>query len=1375
MTTVTTYRQRPFLSLLAPLLLLMVLPSALPAQIPAGREFVVALPSYWRTIDAADPGTFQITIMCSRRTNVTVKWSGPTGGVIDQGTIEANNRLTVQSGLQFPVVNFIQPYLDKIKQEVNQRSFHISADQPVSVFAMYDDYRKDGSYSAAWAVPPVESYGTEFLALTYMAFTGKNNGFLITAAEDDTEVTFDPRVQWDSPSDADPVPVTKTLKKHQVFQVQSFAKGGADSSDLSGTPITANKPVGLIAFALRTNAQAWYPNDSTTAEQYSWRESALGAALPPESFGGTLYYTAPMAPHDTSQVRVIALVDGTDVTVNGVFVRTLARGEWLNQAISGATRIQTTEPTLAMQISRSGNNPVRDTALRLDNSNPNDRDTIQPIFGNPAMAWLPPVERYLPTLQWTNPLLAHRRTPIPGKDSILLYPWHHYALITAPTNALASVRLDGQPVTFQYTHIDGAYATAVVGVNPRQHLLTADAPISCIAYGFGWNDAYALESAEALRSIARLDADTIRGATCDSTFDVRFQIANRGNNNFRIDSINADGATIRSTRAPNSYPTEFPPGREYDAHIIMSLPQTGTYRGTIYIYTDANNQNVLELPFVLTRDSARVETVSEINFGQIDAGVTSKDTVITLKNVGTGPVTITNLVFDDPQFSVVSPSLPRTVPAGGTLAITARITPREGVPERGALSIIGEPCMAPVIIPASGLKGRGGILAVDRLFSFPSNVCEAEPRDTLIIVRNLGDEPITLQNAGLSGSNASLFSIITNPTPSDLLPGGADTFTVRFAPVSPIGQAVAFLDLRTSQSVDPVRIELRGRFDTARVEPLSRTIRFDTVLSCSQGVTQTITLRNSGTVTASITEAETGDGSQFEVLTATPVDVFSQNSSEIRVRFRPIFAGTDTTVLVLRGSPCGIEERITLIGTVLRPALDLDEDSISFGDALVCDGVVRRTITLRNTGDTPDTLRRANISGSEHFQLSEPAWPVVVPPGSTAELDLSFTPTVAGAFSGQAEFLWGPCNGSTTVEFSGTALVPSFSTSLDTIDFGQVDIGAPEGVARVTITNDGNTDRTISLALPGIPAGVRVIEPTAPVTLAPGESLEVRLGFDPDEAGALLGTLAISTADPCAQQSTVVLLGEGTGSDEIASDLSLQTGTATGMVNDIVDIPIVIPLDSDGPNGLHPEAVAALNVELRYRASLLYPIAIEQGRTTITGTILSSEIQGEQRVVTLQFSGSGFTPGTTVGYLRARVLLGDRSETVLDLENLVPTVNPGHIVTSTTTDGRFTALGICTIDGERLITTGGGLKILPPYPAPAIDVTNVPFVVDRQGWHTLILYDAAGNVRMTIPLGELTRGGYSTTVDVSSLPSGYYRFEIGDGNARASVPFLVRK
>lgn len=1346
----------------------------LQAQLPAGKEFLVSVPAFWRQVDLGEPGQIQITIMASRQTDVTIRWSGPNGGILDQGTIAAGNRLTIQSGF-FALVNLMQPFYDKVKQEVNQRTLYVEADRPVSVMAIYEDYRQGSSFMASWAVAPLESYDTAYMGVTYMGSRGKNSGYMITAAEDGTEVTFDPRIQWDSPSESIPVPVTLTMKKHQVFMIPSFGRGGGSSGDLSGTPITSNKPIGVMPFAFQSNVDMELPADTSNDYQYNWRLSGLAAVLPSEKFGGTLFYTAPMGPQDTSIVRVMALEDGTNVSFNSIGVGTLNRGEWTTERIGRGTRINADKPVMALQLSRSGNNPIRDTVIRI-NGDPDDTVRIPYVFGNPSMAWLPPVSQFKPTLQWTNPRPPNRRTPIPGRDSILVWPWYHYALVTAPVGVAPSVRIDGAPVDFQYDHIDGAYVSAVVPMLPRQHELLADGPVSCIAYGYGYNEAYALVSSEALRSIARVDVDTVRLTTCDSIGEVRFNLSNFGNNEFQIDSVGADGIEIRSSRRPNAFPTFMPPGRELEVHLVLSLPQTREYSGSFFLYTDANNVQRVEIPFKVVRDSASFEVVPNVDFGLVPNEVATKDTSIVLKNTGAFPVTITTLDFDSPQFEIVSPGVPRTIPPSGSITIKVRITPRPGFPESGKLQIIGEPCMAPITIPYTGFKGAGPLLGVERVLKFDDVLCETPgPRDTAIILRSSGDEPIELTNATITGPDRALFTIQDNPAPTTILPGEVDTVVVRYTPVG-YGRHQASLDLKTNaaNAPDPLTIALSGRVDTATAEPNRRTIDFGTILSCDPAPILELKLTNGGTIDAMVTSAKVDEEDvPFAVTSANQFTIPPAGIERlVSVQFSPDREGDFTGTLRITGDPCGIDEVIVLRGKRIDPKLEVVESSVDFGSILYCAEDGTATLTLRNSGQVADTIRRVTPSGSDRFTLVDPTFPFIVEPGATRELEVQFDPESPGTFTGELEFFWGPCDLSTVATLQANVLEASIGLSGTAVDFGSVDVDAPEATGTVTVTNTGDVPRDLSLLLGGLPPDVRIVSPLGSSTVQPGETLDVVLGFNPADTVTLSGELYITATDPCGSIDTVTVTGIGTGEIEITSDLVLTIpDDLTGKVDEIVAIPIQISPTSTLVAG----AVTSLTMVLKHNATILYPLSLTALSPGITGSIVRSEIVGSNREVTLQFDGATFLPGTRLGQLDARVLLGEVKETPLEIDGPTPVVAPGNIVNVSTINGKFTALGVCELDGDRLITVGVGLRVLPPRPAPATDVTQVPFIVDGEGWHTLAIYDAAGNLKMTIPLGLLQNGGYSTTLDLSDIPAGYYLIEIDNGRERVSVPILVRK
>ena len=1373
---ISTRLRKQLLSIVILLSAITAFPVETAAQLMSGKEFLVALPSFWRRADGGNPGNFQITIMCSRRTNITVRWSGDGGGLIDQGTIAAGNRLTIQPP-RFPVVNLMQEFEDRKPFEVNERTFYVEADQPVSVFALYSDYRANiGSFTEMYAVPPLESYDTAYMNLTYAGYLGKNTGFLILAKEDGTEVTFDPSVDWNVPGEPAGMPVTMSLDQYQVYQVLSFSRGSAGVSDLSGTPITSNKPIGIIPFSLQTNVHLLEPVDTTNDFQFSWRTSPVADALPPEAKGGTRFYTAPMGAQDSSQVRVVALEDGTRLSVNGIQVATLDRSERHDISVGDATKIESTNPVVAMQISRSGNNPIRDTIITINPSEPDERDTIMPIFGNPAMAWLPPVSEYKRTLQWTNPLLDHHWTPIQGKDSILLYPWHHYALVTAPVSALNSVRIDGRSIDFQYRHIDGQYASAVVPILPKQHILTADAPVSCIAYGFAWDDAYAFVSGEALRSIGLVDVDSLVETTCDSTLEVSFKLSNVGNNNYRIDSIDADGIEIRSVRSPIGFPIEMPPGRELQARIVLKLSQPRTYTGRIRIYTDAHNRNVIEVPFRIIRDSARISIVTDVDFGQIAAEKTEADTLITITNDGENPVEITDLLFDDPRFEVTQPSLPLTIPSGGSRSIGVRLTPRPGVPERGRLRILGKPCFASIDVNFSGFQGVGPLLDIPRSIQFPSYLCDApEFVDTIIVISSIGDEPTVLEGATIGGSDRDKFSIQKNPAPGTILPRKSDTIVVRYRPDAfGLHQAVLILNTNAKNVTDPLSITLRGRRDTAMVLPNKRTIDdFGQLLSCDDPVYVELRLSNNGTIDATIDSLELGDGVPFSADLATPFIIAPAGSYRtLTIRFAPTEDGEYNETLRIIGKPCGIAEEITLIGSRVSPSLISDVENLSLDTVYLCETSTSGTFTLRNNGPVTDTITRYTPGGDAAFALENVSYPVILEPGQSREFRVTFTPEAKGDFGGTLEFFWGPCNGSTLVNLNAVAVDPDVTLSATSMNFGQIDIttGMP-GRQTITLTNEGNVPRRIASIDLGRDASLGLVQPDSfPVIIPAGGSLDVEVEYSPTEIGPLSTTAMVTVEGPCPEEESFAIEGEAIGDKVIRASMTITVpDNLTGQVDELVSIPILLS------NGANLDDIIQLSLRLRWRYTMLLPLSIQTDLSGLTSAqLFNNTIEGDRRIVTVVFTGTALPKNGTLGTIQACALLGNRIETDITIDTVTLLTTADRELTYTTEHGKFTLLGLCELDGDRLVHLGGGLKISAPRPNPVSELSEIDFTTEGDRYVELVLYDALGIERERLYAGYLDDGAYTVQLDGRDLPTGLYFCELRQGAHRVRQTILIQ-
>lgn len=1351
------------------------------AQLAAGKEFVVPLPSFWRRKDGGDPGNFQITVMCSRRTTVTVKWSGPNGAILDQAIVNGGNRLTVQPP-RFPVQDLMQEYEDRKPFEVNQRSFYIETDQPVTVQAFYDQYfNGTQSRTEYYTIPPISTYGTSYTNVAFQGNAGGNSGFIIIASEDDTEVEFVPNVQWNFPSEEPDIPVTLTLKKYQVYQVLSNQLGSGIRSDMTGTPITSNKPIGVIAFSLASNSPDYEaPTPPAGGPQPPWPNSTsplAEAVLPEADAGGTTFYTMPMAPQDSSYVRVGALEDGTDVSANGIqVIAGLNRGEYKTIPITAPTKFVASKPVQLRQVSRSSNHPFVDTVLT---NRPNDLPdtTIRLLRGNPGMAMVPPVSYFKRTLQWTTPRPKNRSASRTDSTFIVM-PWYHYALITAPVSTLNTVRLDGQPVDFDYTYSDGQYASAIVPLLPIQHIVEADEPISCIAYGFGWNDGYATISGEALRSIAKVDIDSLIITTCDTLADAEFLLSNLGNNNFRIDSINADGVQIMNIRSPIGFPTEMPPGRELPARITLLLPRPGTYTGTIRVFTDANNTEVVSVPYRIVRDSARMTIPAIVDYGAVDADRTSFDTLITLRNDGENPVTITTLSFDNGRFVVTQPSLPVTIPPGGSRSIGVKFTPVPGVPEEGRLRILGEPCFTPIDVAFTGFQGAGALLGVARNVTYDPYTCDApESVDTTIIVTSIGDKPLEITAHQITGQDVDKFTLLNSIVGNTILPGQSDTLRVRYRPtLFGIHKATLELSTNAQNASNPVQIALNGRKDTAMALPKTRTVQFKTLLSCDAPEERTITLVNNGTLDAEITAIEGLDGTPFSVVESLPLSIpYLGFERTITVRFDPTADGDFETVLRIVGGPCGIAEEVTLKGSRVTPSLAVDREQIKLDTLYLCEGSTTAQFTLTNDGPVIDSISRVSVAGSGAFVLENIDFPLIMPPGESRTLTVTLTPDNGAAnYAGAFEFIWGPCDGSTVVNLDAVVVDPDVTLSASDMDFGEVDFTTGPVRRTVTITNESTVTRTISSIDLGGSGNLSVVNPPLPYALGPGESVELEVEYAPQAIESLDVTASITVAGPCPETEELAITGKAVGQEIIRGDLTIVIpDNLQGNVNERITIPIQVR----GGNNLAEVAAERLEVGISWRYTMLFPENLTTSIAGMNATILSSDIVGDRRVLRLSFNGGQIPEDGTLGSLGALVLLGDRMETDLRVDTVIieTPASPERLVSLGSDHGSFTVLGVCEIDGNRLVQIGTGLKISAPNPNPVRENATLVFNLEQEGLTDIALYDLLGNRRQQLVREELTDGSHAVRIDGSALEPGVYYCVLRSNGKRVQTTIIVQR
>jgi hypothetical protein len=162
-------------------------------------------------------------------------------------------------------------------------------------------------------------------------------------------------------------------------------------------------------------------------------------------------------------------------------------------------------------------------------------------------------------------------------------------------------------------------------------------------------------------------------------------------------------------------------------------------------------------------------------------------------------------------------------------------------------------------------------------------------------------------------------------------------------------------------------------------------------------------------------------------------------------------------------------------------------------------------ITLSNTGKSDLTINAVVISG-RGFAASGIPTPFVLGAGQSAGFTASFRPAAAGVASGDISIESNIAATSVTLYGTGVTSAPQLSLSPSTVAFGDVTVGTP-ATQSVVLKNTGNAKLSIS-RVSASGAGFTASGGSG-FNLAPDQSTDVTVTFDPKAAGAVAGALAI--------------------------------------------------------------------------------------------------------------------------------------------------------------------------------------------------------------------------------------------------------------------------
>jgi RHS repeat-associated protein len=392
------------------------------------------------------------------------------------------------------------------------------------------------------------------------------------------------------------VPYAVTLNQGQTYQLRNSSA----AADLTGTIVTADKPIAVFGGHERARVHAW---------------GHLAEQLPPTTGWGTRFLTAPLAnnPMPINPFRIMAAQDDTTVTINGIAVETdLDRGEYLPVDLNQRSEIVGTGPLLVAQYG------VLDVSMML----------------------VPAVDQYAMAYTWDGS--KGRNVSSPEEAEAYDLEWVN---VFAPDAAVGQITLNGVAIPNFVAIGDSGYSAAQVKTNPfvigEPFRLEGPVPFGAIAYtvlvvdgdgvqvgSYGYplglypgvasgptievidpaeGTEFPADSTQVIRGVVRpgsapVVSVTVNGAPVDAldaagNFYARVPVG-PGVNSFTFTAVDQWDQTASATRTLTGVAADVPDGRVED--VTPSL--TGTYLRTSFneatdvLYAGLRVQNVGDYP-----------------------------------------------------------------------------------------------------------------------------------------------------------------------------------------------------------------------------------------------------------------------------------------------------------------------------------------------------------------------------------------------------------------------------------------------------------------------------------------------------------------------------------------------------------------------------------------------------------------------------------------------------------------------------------------------------------------------------------------------------------------------------------------------------------
>ncbi|MCC7439632.1 MAG: choice-of-anchor D domain-containing protein [Armatimonadetes bacterium] len=749
-----------------------------------------------------------------------------------------------------------------------------------------------------------------------------------------------------------------------------------------------------------------------------------------------------------------------------------------------------------------------------------------------------------------------------------------------------------------------------------------------------------------------------------------------------------------------------------------------------------------------------------LEFPDRQTGIAPMDTVIesSICNNGNAPLQGNIQMFPEGNgFSIVSGGGSFVLDPGQCHAITIRYAPTE----QGAV-------MAELLYGVPSYCGQARTVLVGNGFAlqqlsavssvgFGTLLCDGDPRDTTIQLRNTGTLPLAITGLQLLGG--SQFQLRSQSpsvaTPMLLKPGEVYPVQVRYQPAG-AGSDSATLQVLSDAPTSPDSIQLHGVRAAVGVASNVNSITFPTT---DQSVPKdtVLVLQNSGTVAVTLAEATiTGrDSSMFALQSGqSPRAILPGGTAQLTVRLLQFPADTTyrAAVAVRYAPDCGqppLSIQLSASGSLpqLSATTPLFRELVCNGDSATVG-----SITLRNNGGATLLIRSHQLLDDPDgaFSISQ-QFPIEIPPGGQQILAITFHPPGPGSWNARLRLPNNSTDSTMEISLSGRKQQIQFQPATNQLKFGQRQPNVAIDTT-IAVTNTGTS--VIRWQLPQSDGPFTILSAT-PNPLLPGQSAIVAVRFHPTSSGTFAGGPRL-VEEQCGVAATLQMEGEAAA----PTSTTVMLPVASAYVGQQVLLPITVKIDD--PAAFHAIAPDS------FATTISFSNAILRCDSVIGAQLLNQTRNNATGDITLTIAGS-YRNTDTLATILATALLGDRKITPLTFQSFA--WNKPNVAADTI-NGAFAILGDCWEAGLRFVAQPRLVKIVPQ---PARDQLMIE--IEAADWATVRFHLVAsdGTIQQQAKPQVLSAGTHRLVLPVSSLPSGAYQLLMETDYGWSAVPVVVAR